>query len=96
MMSETLLAMGASLVGFSFFSFFFLAALEKLIYFSSLISALNYLSFLAEDATRDRYGKGGEQGSQPGFSEIRMRSRQPGSMCRAVEGGRSRADGKND
>jgi len=40
------------------FSFsFFLAALEKLIYFSSLISALNYLSFLAEDATRDRYAR---------------------------------------
>lgn len=33
---------------------------EKLIYFSSFISALNYLSFLAEDATRDRYGRGGK------------------------------------
>lgn len=40
--------------------FFLLAALEKLIYFSSLISALNYLNFLVEDATRDRYDKGEE------------------------------------
>lgn len=42
---------------------FLLAALKQLIYFSSLISALNYLSFLMEDATRDRYGRRG--GGQP-------------------------------
>lgn len=57
MMFAMLHAMDASLVGSSFF--FSLAALEKIIYFSSFISALNSVSFLAEDATRDRYGKGG-------------------------------------
>lgn len=42
---------------------FLLAALKQLIYFSSLISALNYLGFLTEDTTRDRYGRRG--GGQP-------------------------------
>lgn len=89
-MLAMLLAMGASLVGFSFpFSWL-------LVFFSSLISALSYLSFPAEDATRDRQSTGGEWGCQPGCTGLGTGSSQPGSMCGAAEGRRGRADGKND
>lgn len=58
MIFEVLFAMGASLAGF--YLFLFPWCFREAKFSSSLISALNYLSFLAEDATRDGCGKAGE------------------------------------
>lgn len=88
--------MGASLVDSSF-CFFFSPGCFKAAYFFQLFDLSTKLPELPHGRCHKGWVRQERRGGrQTGCLEIEKGSRQPGSMCRAAEGGRSRADGKND